>query len=91
MIFKHGGSIKIVICPNCWIVQGVHTDTLGTHDRLLLLVPNQDFVARVIYQPCGFIAEDLEALILKQIWGWKGALCVFDPETVLFSEQITGL
>jgi len=81
-----GRKIGKIIITNEILVDG--TDTLGTNDRLLMVVPNQDFVARVIYQPFGFIAEDLSALILKQIWGFKGALCVFDPETVLFSEQI---
>lgn len=83
-----GRKIGKIIVTNEILAVG---DTLGTHDRLLLLIPNQDFVARVIYQPIGFIAEDLEALILKQIWGWKGALCVFDDECVLYSDQITGL
>ncbi len=81
-----GRKIGKIIITNEILIKG--TDTLGTNDRLLMLLPNVDFVARVIYQPFGFIAEDLSALILKQIWGYKGACAVFDPETVLFSEQI---
>ncbi len=84
-----GRKIGKIIITNEILIKG--TDTLGTHDRLLMLLPNQDFIARIIYQPFGFIAEDLGALAIKQIWGFKGCLAVFDPETVLFSEQITGL
>jgi hypothetical protein len=64
-------------------------DTKGTHDRMLLLIPNKDFVARVVSRNFSLVGEDTDALNIHQIWGWRGAGCVFIEAAVKYSEALT--
>jgi len=81
-----GRRIGQVIITNNILVQG--TDTLGTHDRLMLIVPHEDIIARVVSRGFSLLDEEQVMFGIHQAWGWRGSLCVFDTDGVQFSEQI---
>jgi len=81
-------SLKIgkIIVTNHILVDG--TDTEGTHDRIMLVVPAKEGVARVVSRGFSLLDEEKIMFNVHQAWGHRGACCVFDAEFVQFSEQI---
>ena len=64
------------------------TDTLGTHDRIALYVPDTRFIAKVVSRSFSMLGEKKNMLSLKQAWGWTGRCIVDNAEVARFSEQI---
>lgn len=64
-------------------------DTKGTHDRMLLFIPDKRYMARVISRPFSLLGEEQSMLgNVHQLWGWRGRGCVFDSDAVQYSERI---
>ena len=82
----NGRRIGRIVVTNNILVPG--TDTLGTHDRMLLLVPDESIVARVVSRSYSLLDEEKIMFGIHQAWGYRGSCCVFEPTGVQFSEQI---
>jgi len=52
-------------------------DTLGTHGRMLLLVPDKRWVARVISRGFSLIGEEQHMLHVDQLYGFRGRCIPF--------------
>jgi hypothetical protein len=81
-----GRKIGQIIVTDKILVYG--TDTAGTNDRMLLVVPDPAGVARVVSRGFSLLDEESIMFNVHQAWGYRGALCVFDAEFVQFTEQI---
>jgi len=81
-----GRRIGQIIVTDKILVEG--TDTAGTHDRMVLVVPAVEGVARVVSRGFSLLDEEKIMFNVHQAWGYRGALCVFDDEFVQVSEQI---
>lgn len=58
-------------------------DVAGTNEKILLLKPEERYVAVVLNKPVGFFPP-LEVGPVTKFWlGWRGAGCVFDPNAVI--------
>jgi hypothetical protein len=64
-------------------------DTEGTHQRMMLVVPDKRLVARVISRNFSLVGEQQRVLDIHQIWGWRGAACVFEEDAVKYTEALT--
>ena len=64
-------------------------DTLGTHSRAMLIVPDERWVARIKSRGISLVGEDQSILGSQQIWGTKGRAYFFNTDTAEFSEAIT--
>lgn len=65
-------------------------DTVGTHDRLMAIIPDPNFVERAYsmgVRQLGQMKNEIGEVI--EAWGVKLAGCVHDNNAVLLSEQIT--
>jgi hypothetical protein len=63
-------------------------DTLGTHSRIMLFVPDIRWCGRIISRGFSLVGEDTKALGTEQIWGWKGRAYWFNTDCAEFSEAI---
>jgi len=63
-------------------------DTLGTHSRIMLFVPDRRWCGRVVSRGFSLVGEDQGALGTEQIWGWKGRALWFNTDCAEFSEAI---
>ena len=63
-------------------------DTQGTHDRLLVVAPVPEVIARVV-SFWDMLGEEKRMLDVHQGWGYRGRCCVFDTNGVKFSEALT--
>lgn len=63
-------------------------DTLGTHSRIMLYVPDTRWVGRVVSRGFSLVGEDTGILGTEQVWGWKGRHLWFNTDTAEFSEAI---
>ena len=64
-------------------------DTVGTHSRAMLIVPDERWVARVKSRGISLVGEDSGILGTQQIWGTKGRALFFNTDCAEFSEAIT--
>lgn len=64
------------------------TDTLGTHDRIALYVPDVRFIGKVVSRSFSLLGEKQNMLSLKQAWGWTGRCIIDNALSGMFSEQI---
>lgn len=64
-------------------------DTLGTHSRAMLIVPDERWVAKIKSRGISLVGEDQDILGSQQIWGTKGRAYFFNADTAEFSEAIT--
>ena len=81
-----GRRIGQIIVTDKILVKG--TDTAGTHDRMILVVPDAAGVARCVSRGFSLLDEEKIMFNIHQAWGYRGALNVFDDEFVQVSEQI---
>jgi len=65
------------------------TDTKGTHDRILMIVPDDRYVARLISRAFDRLGEENSMFYNHQVWGSRFRGAVFDSGAVQLSEQIT--
>jgi len=63
-------------------------DTLGTHSRIMMYVPDERWSGRIISRGFSLVGEEQKALGTKQIWGWKGRAVWFNTDCAEFSEAI---
>ena len=63
-------------------------DTLGTHSRILLFVPDPRWCGRIISRGFSLVGEDSGILGTEQVWGWKGRMYWFNTDCAEFSEAI---
>ena len=63
-------------------------DTLGTHSRLLLFVPDPRWIAIVMSRSFSLVDETTIPLAVHQIWGVRGNCCVFNTNCAEFTEQL---
>lgn len=64
-------------------------DTVGTNARMMLIVPDPKYVARVVSTGFALIGEEKKMLSIRQLWGWRGAPCLFNTSAVQYTEQLT--
>ena len=64
-------------------------DTLGTHSRAMLYVPDERWNARIKSRGISLIGEDSGIIGTQQIWGTKGRAVWFNTDAAEFSEAIT--
>ena len=64
-------------------------DTLGTHSRAMLIVPDDRWIAKIKSRGISLVGEDQDILGSQQIWGTKGRAYLFKADTAEFSEAIT--
>lgn len=81
-----GRKIGQIIVTDKILVKG--TDTAGTEDRMILVVPDPAGVARCVSRGFSLLDEEKIMFNVHQAWGYRGALNVFDDEFVQVSEQI---
>lgn len=81
-----GNRIGQYVVTNKILVDG--TDTKGTHDRLILFVPDQDILARCISRSFSLLDEEKIMFNIHQAWGVRASLNVFEAEGSQRSEQI---
>lgn len=64
-------------------------DTAGTHDRMLLIVPDSRWIGRIITRGFSMLGE--EKTInggLKQNWAWKGRGYIFNTDCAEYTEAL---
>lgn len=63
-------------------------DTLGTHSRMLLYVPDERWCGRIVSRGFSLVGEEQHALGTEQVWGHKGRAYWFNTDCAEFSEAI---
>jgi hypothetical protein len=64
-------------------------DTQGTHDRMLLIVPDQSGIGRIISRGFSLMGEDRTINGgVKQNWAWRGRGYIFDTNYAIYTERI---
>lgn len=79
-------KIAKIIVTNKILVAG--TDTAGTNDRMILLVPDTRWLGRVISRGFSLIDEEQVMFGQHQAWGWRGAFICDNANAMQVSEQI---
>jgi len=64
-------------------------DTLGTHGRMLLLVPDPRWVGRIVSRGFSLVGEESGVLGTDQVWGWKGRSYFFNADCANYTEALT--
>ena len=64
-------------------------DTVGTHSRAMLFVPEERWNARVKSRGISLVGEDSGIIGTQQIWGTKGRALWFNTDSAEFCEAIT--
>jgi len=64
------------------------TDTIVTHDRMALYVPDTRWIAKVVSRSFSLLGEKQEMLSLRQAWGWKGRCIIDNALAAMFTGQI---
>lgn len=82
----HARKIGKVHITNKVLIPG--TDTLTTHDRIFLYVPDIRWIGKVVSRSFSLLGEKQGMLSVKQAWGWRGACCIFHGSAAQMSEQI---
>ncbi len=81
-----GRKIGSVVVTNKTLISG--TDTTGTHDRMILLVPDKRWLGRVVSRGFSLLDEEKKMFGIHQAWGWRGAMIVDNANASQRSEQI---
>jgi hypothetical protein len=63
-------------------------DTLGTHSRMLLFVPDPRWIAIVMSRSFSLVDETTIPLAVHQIWGVRGNCCVFNTNCAEYTEAL---
>ena len=96
----HGRKIGKVIVTNKILAQAGDTtlssagaaittaDTVGTHDRMLLFVPDNRWVGRVVSRNFSLIGEESGMLHTHQLYGWRGRPYWFNEDAGNYTEQL---
>lgn len=77
------GKVRVT---NKILVSG--TDTLGTHDRIAIYVPDSRWIGKCVSRSFSLLGEKQGMIDLKQLWGWTGRCIVDNGDAAQFSEQI---
>ena len=97
----HGRKIgKVVVTNKILAIAGDTTksttggaittaDTLGTHSRMLLYVPDPRWVGRVVSRNFSLVGEESGMLHTHQLYGWRGRGYWFNADCANYTEQIT--
>ena len=64
-------------------------DTLGTHGRFLLVVPDVRWAARIVSAGFHLVGEQRNMLSVDQLYGWHGFTKVLDGDAWNYSEALT--
>lgn len=64
-------------------------DTLGTHGRILMCVPDKRWAGRVISRGFSLIGEERHMLSVDQLYGWRGRAICLDANAWNYSEGLT--
>ena len=64
-------------------------DTLGTHGRICIFVPDKKWLGRVVSRGFSLIGEEQHMLHVDQLYGYRGRVCVFNGQAMNISEQLT--
>ena len=64
-------------------------DTLGTHGRILMCVPDKRWAGRVVSRGFSLIGEQQHMLHVDQLYGMRGRAIAFDGDAWNFSEALT--
>lgn len=70
---------------------GVNADTVdtqGTHDRILVMAPAKEILARVVSN-WDLLGEEKKMLQTNIAYGYRGRCCIFDVNGVDYSEALT--
>lgn len=81
-----GRKITKIIVTNKILVAG--TDTAGTEDRMILLVPSTRWLGKVISRGFSLLDEEKVMFGIHQAWGWRGAYICDNANAQQTSEQI---
>lgn len=63
-------------------------DTEGTHDRMLLFVPDSRWIARVISRGFSLVGEESHMLHVEQLYGWRGRAVIFNTNCAEYTEAL---
>ena len=94
----HGRKIGQVIVTNKILTEATDdtdgdgadaADVLGTNSRLLIMVPDDRWVARVVSRSFSLVGEEQGMLHVHQLYGHRGRAYVFDADALNFTEQLT--
>lgn len=64
-------------------------DTLGTHGRFLMIVPDKRWVGRIISAGFHLVGEEQHMLSVDQLYGWHGYTKALDGDALNYSEALT--
>lgn len=64
------------------------TDTIVTHDRMALYVPNSRWIGRVVSRGFSKLGEKRGMVSTTQEWGWTGRCIVDNALAGMFTEQL---
>jgi len=64
-------------------------DTLGTHGRILICVPDPRWAARIESAGFHLVGEERKMLHVNQLYGWHGRVYPLDGDAWNYSEQLT--
>lgn len=81
-----GRKIGKIIVTDKILVAG--TDTKGTNDRMILLVPDTRWLGKVISRGFSLLDEEKVMFGIHQAWGWRGAFICDNANAMQVSEQI---
>jgi hypothetical protein len=63
-------------------------DTVGTHDRMLLYVPDNRWVGRVVSRNFSLVGEESGMLHTHQLYGWRGRGYWFNADCANYTEAL---
>lgn len=64
-------------------------DTLGTHGRFLLVVPDKRWCGRIVSAGFHLVGEKREMLSVDQLYGWHGRVYALDGDAFNYTEGLT--
>jgi hypothetical protein len=94
----HGRKIANVIVTNKILTEATDdtdgdgadsADTVGTHSRLLLMVPDPRWVGRVVSRGFSLVGEEQGMLHVHQLYGHRSRAYFFNTDCANFTEQLT--
>jgi hypothetical protein len=94
----HGRKISNVIVTNKILTEATDdtdgdgndsADTLGTHSRLFLVVPDPRWVANVVSRSFSLVGEEQGMLHTHQLYGFRNRAYFFNADCANFTEQLT--
>ena len=64
-------------------------DTLGTHGRILMCVPDKRWAGRVVSRGFSLVGEERHMLSVDQLYGWRGRALALNGDAWNYSEGLT--